>query len=91
MVCSPDPRRPTSRPWVPLGARIASARRVQAWPPRQLAQAVGMQTITVQLWETGQHRPRRHLLRRIAAVLDLSLAELVTLAGYAAATDDTPA
>lgn len=84
MVFPPGPAPPwqSYRPWRLLGARITAARVARHWTMPQLAGLVLMGVTTVRLWETGQRRPRRHTLRRLASLLAIPYDELAALAGY---------
>jgi transcriptional regulator with XRE-family HTH domain len=72
----------TEPPWRALGRRLATARTAHRWSIAQLTVRLDVQHRTLTRWEAGQHRPSRHMLRRLATLLDLPYTELAALAGY---------
>jgi transcriptional regulator with XRE-family HTH domain len=72
-----------------FGGRIAAAREAHGWTIDDLAGRTGKTRTTVRRWEAGLQRPPRHLVRRLAALLDIASEDLMALAGYDAATADS--
>lgn len=60
-----------------LGQNIASARRNRGWTQYELAEQVGIESVTVSRLETGASLPSIVRLADIADVLGVSLADLV--------------
>ena len=69
-------------PWLALGERLRSARLRLYFSQTQVAQRVGITQGAYSQIESGKIRPRLPLLRSLGALLHLSLAELLPLAGY---------
>jgi DNA-binding XRE family transcriptional regulator len=70
-------------PQRPLGQRLRAGRQAQpGLSVTLLAAAVGVTPATIYQYEAGHHRPRRTTLRRLATLLQLDYAALLTLAGY---------
>ncbi|MGE0539694.1 MAG: helix-turn-helix domain-containing protein [Dehalococcoidia bacterium] len=69
-------------PWLALGERLGSARRRLFLSQNQVAQRVGITQGAYSQIERGRIRPRLSHLRTLSALLHLSLAELLPLAGY---------
>ena len=92
MVFSPGPL-PLPLPprrWRALGQRLTAARATRDWTVLRLAAHLHVQSLTVQRWERGWSRPHRHMLRRLAMLLDIPYEELAALAGYAVDEDGGP-
>jgi transcriptional regulator with XRE-family HTH domain len=58
--------------------RLAHLRRQRLLTQRELAEQVGVTLQAVQNWEAGKRWPRLPHLRRLCAVLNVSLDELLT-------------
>jgi predicted transcriptional regulator len=70
-------------PYRRLGARLRAARQAQpGLSVTLLAAVVAVTSATIYQYEAGHHRPRRTTLHRLATILQLDDAELLTLAGY---------
>ncbi|MDQ3728773.1 MAG: helix-turn-helix domain-containing protein [Actinomycetota bacterium] len=71
-----------------LGEQIRQQRERLGWDQADLAREVGGVTQqTVSRWERGASRPRRHVIVRLASLLDLDPRELLGAAGYGALAD----
>ncbi len=69
-----------------LGDAIRARREELGWTQQHLADAVGVEELSVRNWEIGRHRPRTRHLRRLSEVLELDLITrdlraVVTVAG----------
>jgi len=64
-------------PKTALGARLRDLRLSQEWTQRDLAELLSTQTNRISDWEIGKHEPTLPLLQRIAAVYDLTVAQLL--------------
>jgi transcriptional regulator with XRE-family HTH domain len=64
-------------PSTALGARLRDLREGQEWSQWDLARALSTKANRVSDWETGLHEPTLALLRRIAAVYEITVAELL--------------
>lgn len=58
---------------------LAAARARRGLTGTDLAERLGVTTAAVSFWESGKSRPRLAMARRIAAVLEVSTGELVTI------------
>ncbi|MCP4383137.1 MAG: helix-turn-helix domain-containing protein [Hyphomicrobiales bacterium] len=70
-----------------LGDQIRAARRRRGWGQAELARELDLRQQTVSRWERGESRPQRHVVAKLASLLDLDQRELVALAGYGALAD----
>lgn len=71
-----------------LGKTITAKREQLGWSIRELARRTDLNDTTVMRIERGERSaPSPDVLARLADALELSLAELYTLAGYAVPTD----
>jgi transcriptional regulator with XRE-family HTH domain len=50
-----------------FGKKIAAKRRLLGWNQKELAHRVGVDPCTIHSWEKGEHKPRKLLLRLLAA------------------------
>jgi putative transcriptional regulator len=66
-----------STPKTALGARLRELRLGQEWSQRDLAELLNTKTNRISDWEIGKHEPTLPLLQRIAAVYDLTVAQLL--------------
>ena len=64
-----------------LGGRIVNAREAQDLTTSELADRMGIQTETLDKWETDRAEPQSNRLRTLADVLEVSPAWLLTGAG----------
>jgi transcriptional regulator with XRE-family HTH domain len=60
-----------------LGTRLRTARRSAGLTQKQLAEALGVESITVSRWERGVTSPTLPRLRRIAELTETSVSDLV--------------
>jgi transcriptional regulator with XRE-family HTH domain len=60
-----------------LGARLRTARRSSGMTQKQLADRLGVESITVSRWERGVTTPSLPRLRRIAELTDTTVSDLV--------------
>lgn len=60
-----------------VGARLRTARRAAGLTQKQLAQELGVESITVSRWERGVTTPSLPRLRRIAEVTQTTVSDLV--------------
>ena len=60
-----------------IGQRVARARRERGWSQEQLAEAIGIQPVTLSRWETGDRALSLSTLGRIAVVLGVGLGDLL--------------
>jgi transcriptional regulator with XRE-family HTH domain len=60
-----------------LGARLRTARRASGMTQKQLADQLGVESITVSRWERGVTTPSLPRLRRIAELTDTTVSDLV--------------
>jgi transcriptional regulator with XRE-family HTH domain len=70
--------------WLALGERLRTARRRHFLSQSEVAQHIGITQGAYSQIERGRIRPRLVHLRPLGALLHLSLAELLPLAGYEA-------
>jgi transcriptional regulator with XRE-family HTH domain len=68
-----------------VGARLRAARRGAGLTQKQLAQALGVDSITVSRWERGVNSPSLPRLARIAELTATSIGDLVRNADAATA------
>ncbi|MCL6637851.1 MAG: helix-turn-helix domain-containing protein [Alicyclobacillus sp.] len=73
---------------MPIGERIAAARRKAGWSQAQLAQRAGISASSIAMYETGRRQPDARIVAKLAAALGVPAAEL---AGAPAAAATTPA
>ncbi len=75
-----DPKRPsrTKQIGVLLGQNIASKRRARGLTQQELAERVGIESVTLSRLETGTSLPSITRLSAIADALDAGMAELVS-------------
>lgn len=78
-----DRPRGTSRPYRPLGRRIAALREAAGLSGREVARRVPMSEGYIGQIEGGIRRPDPGLLWRIASVIGTTYEDLAVLAGYA--------
>lgn len=60
----------------PLGENIKVARTNKGWTQGELANAVGVSSMAISRYESGNRTPRDSVARKLADVLDISLSEL---------------
>lgn len=60
-----------------LGGRLRTARRSAGLTQKQLAEALGVESITVSRWERGVTTPSLPRLRRIAEITETTVSDLV--------------
>lgn len=60
-----------------VGGRVAQARRDRGFTQEQLAEAVGLEPVTLSRWETGHRALSLSTLASIAEVLGVSLGDLL--------------
>ena len=60
-----------------IGKRIKSARKAKGLTQKQLAEAVGVVTGTIQQYELGKRQPRIEQIEKIAEILGVSLSDLI--------------
>jgi transcriptional regulator with XRE-family HTH domain len=60
-----------------VGARLRTARRSAGFTQRQLAEQLGVESITVSRWERGVTTPSLPRLRRIAELTETTVSDLV--------------
>ena len=60
-----------------LGQRAAALRRARGWTQEKLAEGIGVASVTVSRWETGQRGMTLVTLARLATVLEISLGDLL--------------
>jgi transcriptional regulator with XRE-family HTH domain len=60
-----------------VGGRLRTARRSAGLTQKQLAEAVGVESITVSRWERGVTSPSLSRLRRIAEITKTTVSDLV--------------
>ena len=60
-----------------VGGRLRTARRASGLTQKQLAEALGVESITVSRWERGVTTPSLPRLRRIAEITETSVSDLV--------------
>lgn len=60
-----------------LGERIKAARKPIGLTQKQLAEKIGVATGTIQQYELNKRQPRMGQLKKIADVLEVSIAELL--------------
>jgi len=60
-----------------VGARLRTARRSAGLTQRQLAEKLGVESITVSRWERGVTTPSLPRLRRIAELTETTVSDLV--------------
>lgn len=60
-----------------MGGRLRTARRSAGLTQKQLAEAIGVESITVSRWERGVTSPSLPRLRRIAEMTETTVSDLV--------------
>lgn len=60
-----------------LGGRLSRARDAAGLSASQLARRIGVQSSTIQAWESDRSQPRANRLSMLAGVLDVSLSWLL--------------
>jgi len=60
-----------------VGGRLRTARRSAGLTQKQLAEALGVESITVSRWERGVTSPSLPRLRRIAEIAETTVSDLV--------------
>ena len=60
-----------------LGDRIANARIAKSYSEQQLAQRLGVNAATVEMWESGEDEPRASRIDQLSGVLNVPLAWLM--------------
>jgi len=60
-----------------VGQRVAQARKERGWTQEQLAEAVGVEPVTLSRLETGARALSLSMLLSVADALDISLADLL--------------
>lgn len=60
-----------------IGQRVAKARTDRGFTQERLAEAVGIEPVTLSRWETGQRAVSVSTLARIAEVLEVGLGDLL--------------
>ena len=73
-----------------LGGRLSRARDAVGLSAAQLARRIGVQSSTIQAWESDRSQPRANRLSMLAGVLNVSLSWLLHGVGIAP-TDDNEA
>ena len=73
-----------------LGGRLSRARDAAGLSSAQLARRLGVQSSTIQAWESDRSQPRANRLSMLAGVLNVSLSWLLHGVGIAP-TDDNEA
>lgn len=68
-----------------VGGRLRTARRSVGLTQKQLAEALGVESITVSRWERGVTAPSLARLRRIAEITETTVSDLVRAPDAAAA------
>jgi transcriptional regulator with XRE-family HTH domain len=71
-----------------LGGRLSRARDAVNMTTAQLARRLGVQTSTLQAWESDRSQPRANRLSMLAGVLNVSLSWLLHGVGTAPAEED---
>lgn len=71
-----------------LGGRLSRARDAVGMTTAQLARRLGVQTATLQAWETDRSQPRANRLSMLAGVLNVSLSWLLYGVGTAPVEED---
>lgn len=70
-----------------FGEQVREGRRRLGWDQAEVARALDLRQQTVSRWERGKSRPQRHVVVRLASLLDLNAQELLALAGYGSLDD----
>jgi len=60
-----------------LGERIRQLRLEKGWTQEVLAQLLGVSRLAVARWETGERRPRKKYLAKLAEIFDVPMEELL--------------
>jgi len=60
-----------------IGERIRQLRLEKGWTQETLANLLGVSRLAVARWETGERRPRKKYLDKLAAILGLPMEELL--------------
>jgi transcriptional regulator with XRE-family HTH domain len=68
-----------------VGGRLRTARRSVGLTQKQLAEALGVESITVSRWERGVTSPSLSRLRRIAEITETTVSDLVRVPDAATA------
>jgi transcriptional regulator with XRE-family HTH domain len=68
-----------------VGARLRTARRSASLTQKQLAEKLGVESITVSRWERGVTSPSLPRLRRIAEITETTVSDLVRAADASSA------
>jgi transcriptional regulator with XRE-family HTH domain len=70
-----------------LGGRLSRARDATSLSAAQLARRIGVQTSTIQAWESDRSQPRANRLSMLAGVLNVSLSWLLHGVGTSPANE----
>ncbi len=73
-----------------IGQRVAKARTDRGFTQERLAEAVGIEPVTLSRWETGQRAVSVSTLARIAEVLQVGLGDLLDVSRTLPETDHGP-
>jgi transcriptional regulator with XRE-family HTH domain len=73
-----------------VGGRVAQARRDRGFTQEQLAEAVGLEPVTLSRWETGHRALSLSTLASIASVLGVSLGDLLDVGRQVPAPAHSP-
>lgn len=73
-----------------VGGRVAQARRDRGFTQEQLAEAVGLEPVTLSRWETGHRALSLSTLASIAEVLGVSIGDLLDVTREVPAAAHSP-
>ena len=73
-----------------VGQRVAKARRNRGWTQEQLAEAIGIEPVTLSRWETGDRALSLSTLAAVAARLEVSLGDLLDVGRPVPEPDHAP-
>ena len=73
-----------------VGQRVAVARRDRGWTQEQLAEAVGIEPVTLSRWETGDRALSLSTLHAISEALGVGLGDLLDVARDIPASEHAP-
>ena len=73
-----------------VGQRVSQARKERGWTQEQLAEAIGIEPVTLSRWETGDRALSLSTLAAIASALEVPLGDLLDVTRDIPAAEHAP-
>ena len=73
-----------------VGQRVGKARKARGWTQEQLAEAIGIEPVTLSRWETGGRALSLSTLAAISAALEVGLGDLLDVGRAVPAPELSP-